>query len=191
LRTTLKKTMNSSSTELTGVVALLLSAVCWLSGALFGSVEPKRCDRNPVYVLASAPSAPGADIFITGYQNYVKWVDNLSFAQFWFPVRCTIILAIPLIMCAFVFVYCRCRFVVVEYAFCLLGILIALQVPLNKIVLGVTAKAWLFAFSVFGLITLPWALSWLLARKVRSRKIVAGMMYVAIGVFWICTLWRN
>jgi hypothetical protein len=125
------------------------------------------------------------------YQEYLNWVGGMAPAKFWFVVRAFVVLGIPATLCSLVFFRFNCRVSPVQFAVCLLGFFITMELPIELVPLSRTAKGWLFAFSVLGIATLPWGLAWLLARKEGWRKVIAFSFYFILVVLFISNLFRG
>lgn len=133
----------------------------------------------------------GQDNLSESYQNYLNWVAGMGSAKFWFVIRAFGMLGISTTLCALVFFRFNCRVSAVQWAVCLLGCFLSMELPIELIPLSRTAKGWLFAFSVLGIATLPWGLAWLLARKDGWRKVIALSFCCILGVLFISNFFRN
>ncbi len=133
----------------------------------------------------------GTDRLSELYRDYLDWIWGMAPAHFWFFIRGLAALGISASLCWLAFFRFNSRLSAIQFGACLLGLLATMELPLESLALGRTAKGWLFSFSVLGLLTLPSALAWLLVRKEGPRKLVAAAIYLSLIVLFCFDLWRK
>ena len=170
----------------------MLSAILIL--AVVGFVVTSRSlplSDTRLHCTGKIVSPAGTEIVSRIYQRYLDWAEHLTPSRFWFLVRAFAVLAFPLATCGFTFVQFNSRRLAAQWAAALLGLFMALELPLELIPMSRAVKGWMVAFCVLGLVALPWNLSWLLARHEHCRKRIAGALYCILGLLFIINLWRS
>lgn len=187
----------------TGVVALLLSATCWLSSALLGSVEPPRCDMNPVHVFASAPFASffanngegEKDIISVGASKAADFFAGLSGKLYLLPWRWTVIFVAVLLVCGVSFLRCgphrhaEPTFLYQQAGLAFFGLLLGLTIPVHTVVpTNNVARAWLFLLACALTLLLPLVVPFVVVMQAGWQSRLTKILYWLIGLSFLLTL---
>lgn len=103
-----------------------------------------------------------------------------------FCIQMALLLAVPIAFCALAFGR-GWRFVPLQIALAIVGMLTAMSIPVERYVLeSATSRLWLAVVSVLAVIFLPPLLSYLTCPALGKQRTVTLVIYVTIFVLSLC-----
>jgi hypothetical protein len=138
------------------------------------------------FVTVSEPT----DFLRRSYCHYLNWVAGIKPATFWTTVRMAFTLIVCTTFCGVSFRHLRDQLsrgplVAIQWLAAVLGLIVALEVPIPQAEIPPTPRALIFTVSIFGLLVLPSRLSFLLTPHAGTRKLLFAAMLAGISLLFV------
>lgn len=132
--------------------------------------------------------ADGPDIISRGFRHLFDWVDQFAPATFYFPIKATLLLLVPYVLCS-LYMQRQAPTVFSQSIICVAGVLIVSAIPVDHLrATNTFIKAWLWIGCLLVLPFLARMLPTVVVPTVGAQRKLSRLLLALLALLFVLNL---